>query len=138
MAARRFAITALVFLLAASAAHAQSDISGEWEMTTRVIGNTLAHRLTIKVEKGKLTGTVSRGKPTPITGTVAGDQVRFESKDPDGTVNHYEGRLSDGVLSGTVTYTGESWGGTPPGEWRAKRPAADKPAAARTLDFEPK
>jgi len=128
------------FQVAASIAWAQiatpSDLSGEWELTTNVLGNPLAHRLTLKVEKGKLTGSVSRGKQTPITGTVAGDLVRFEFKD-DGTVNRYEGRLRDGILSGTVAYSGESSGATPSGEWRAKRPAADKPASPRTLDYEP-
>jgi len=140
MRVRRLASVALAFQVALSIAWAQiatpSDLSGEWELTTNVLGNPLAHRLTLKVEKGKLTGSVSRGKQTPITGTVAGDLVRFEYKD-DGTVNRYEGRLRDRILSGTVAYSGESSGATPSGEWRAKRPAADKPASPRTLDYEP-
>ena len=74
----------------------------------------------------------------PVTGTVDGDRVRFEVKDRDGSTSAYDGRLKDGLLSGTVTFSGESWGATPPSPWSARRPAADKPVAPRTLDFEPK
>ena len=84
-----FAAAAAVSAAQGTPSPSPGDLSGEWEMTTVVLSNPLVHRLTIKVERGKLTGTVSRGKPTPITGTVAADQVRFESKDPDGTVENH-------------------------------------------------
>ncbi len=145
MRTRSLAILGVGLLLTTRAALAQintpsapSDLSGEWELTTDVLGNPLARRLTLKVERGKLTGTVSRGKSTPLTGTAAGDQVHFELKEEDGTVDHFEGRVRDGILSGTVSFSGEPWGSMPPGEWRARRPSAGRPAAPRTLDFEPK
>ena len=139
MSFRVLARMALVFLVAAplSAAPA-TDLSGEWELMITLFGNPLAYRMEVKVDGGKLTGSVSRGKPTPITGTVQGDRVRFEWKDPWGTLNQLEGRLEKGELSGTASFSGESPGLTPPMPWRARRAATDKPAAPRTLDFEPK
>jgi amidase len=136
---------ALVCLPAAGAAQAASvpepapaTLNGEWELITAVFGNTLSQRLHLHVEKGKITGSVYSGKSAPVSGKVDGDRVQFEFKDRDGTVNSYEGRLQDGSLSGTVTFSAESWGQTPPASWRARRAATDKPAAPRTLDFEPK
>jgi len=125
------------FALAAPAAEADAsaDLTGEWEMTTMVFGSPLAERMALAVENGKITGT-SSGRP--VTGTVEGDRIRFETKDRDGTVNSYEGRLEGGKLSGTATITQEPWGETPRLSWSAKRPAAGKPAAPRTLDYEPK
>lgn len=114
---------------------APGDASGDWEMTTIVFGSPLAERIVLKVEGGKISGT-SSGRP--ITGTVEGDRVRFETKDRDGTVNSYDGRLQNGALSGTATISQEPWGQTPPLAWTARRPAAGRPAAPRTIDFEPK
>jgi amidase len=135
---RPFTAAAAVCLLAAATSRAAApaaDVSGEWELTTMVFGNPLAERVTFSVENGKLTGT-SSGRP--VTGTVEGDRVRFETKDRDGTVNAYEGRLANGALSGTVTISQEPWGESPQLTWTARRPASGKPAAPRTLDFEPK
>src|SRR3982751_323141 len=72
------------------------DVSGDWEMSTVLFGNTLAERVHFDVEKGKLTGT-SSGRP--LTATLDCGQIRFETKDRDGTVNTYEGRLEGGRLS---------------------------------------
>src|SRR5689334_20946138 len=135
---RALAASAAACLLAAAGAHAAAPaagVAGEWEMTTMVFGNPLGQRVTFSVDGAKLTGT-SAGQP--LTGTVDGDRVRFETKDHDGTVNTYEGRLQDGRLSGTATITQEPWGQTPPLTWSARRPATGKPAAPRTLDYEPK
>ncbi len=142
MPLRLLASTVLVCLFAAGAAlgaavpvAAPVDVSGEWELATMVFGQPLAERLTLKVENGKITGTNS-GRD--VTGSVQGDVVRFEYKDRDGTLNAYEGRLRDGKLSGTLKVTSEPWGESPAMEWSARRPATGKPAAPRTLDFEPK
>ena len=143
MHSRVFAALALGVLLAATtetaaASPATGDVSGEWELTTRILGNPLHGRLTLNVEGGKLTGTLRAGRKRDVAGTVEGDRVRFEWKDRDGTTNSYEGRLQNGTLSGTVTFSGETWGGTPASTWSARRPPSNKPAAPRTLDFEPK
>jgi len=121
---------------------ASPDWNGEWELTTLFFGVPRAERLTLRVEKGKLTGTLRHGgKSLPVTGTASGDAVRFEYKDQDGSQNVYEGRrAADGGLGGRYTSTGgESWGDNPPLEWTARRAAdiSKRPSAPRTLDFEP-
>jgi len=134
MTLRSLASTMLVCLLAAAPVQAE-DLSGEWELTTMVFGQPLVERLNFKVENGKITGTSSG---TAVTGSVDGNRIRFEYKDRDGTDNLYEGRLQDGKLSGTLKVANEPWGQAPAMEWSARRPAVGKPAAPRTLDFEPK
>jgi amidase len=132
----RLALALFASALAAGAIGAPApDVSGEWEMTTMVFGNPLAERIVLKVEGSKISGT-SSGRP--ITGTVDGDRVRFETKDRDGTLNAYEGRSQNGALSGTATISQEPWGETPQLAWSAHRPATGRPAAPRTVDFEPR
>jgi amidase len=132
-----------VFAAAAALGQASGggSLTGEWELTTLIFGVPLSERLNLKVEKGKVTGSVRhRGKGVPISGRVDGETVSFEYKGDDGSRNLYEGRSQGAELAGRYTATGgESWGETPPAEWRARRAAAapDKPAAPRTLDFEP-
>jgi acetamidase/formamidase len=142
MSIRVAACVGLVCLLAIplAAAPPAADLSGEWILTVSLFGNPLAYRMDLNVDAGKLTGSVSRGKPTPITGTTEGDRVRFEWKDQDGTVNTFDGRLQKGELSGTASFSAEPYGATPPMSWRARRPApaSAKPASPRTLDFEPR
>jgi hypothetical protein len=146
MSIRRSVSISLIGLLSAVARAAEparpspSDASGEWQLTTVYFGEPIHDRLTLKAEKGKLTGSVARGGKTPVTGRVDGDRVRFEWKERDGQVNVYDGRLEEGAMSGTVTLSNEPWGETPPSPWRAIRPAPEsgKPPAPRTLDFEPK
>jgi amidase len=135
---------ALACLLAATAQAQKAPdagpatLSGEWILTTTIFGNPLDNRLTLTVEKGKVAGSLYRGRSRPVSVKVDGDRVRLELKDPDGETATYEGRLLDGNLAGTVTFSGESWGQTPPSEWHARRAATDKPPVPRTLDFEPK
>ena len=102
MSLRVFARLGWVCLLVAAplSAAPATDLSGEWELMVTLFGNPLAYRMEVKVDGGKLSGSVSRGEPTPITGTVQGDRVRFEWKDKDGTQNAFDGRLEKGELVG--------------------------------------
>src|SRR5262249_11828497 len=141
----RGAFIGIAFLLRALALGAAApapaaDVSGEWLLTTVWFGEPVAERLTLKVEKGKLAGSVRHGGVTPVTGRIDGDRVRFEWKEKDGQIFVYEGRLQDGTRFGTVTLANEPWGAPPPSEWRAVRPTpvSEKPSSPRTLDFEPK
>ena len=117
---------------------AAASLAGEWVLTTTIFGSVAGERLKLSVDQGKITGSIYQRKDVPLTGTVEGDRIRFEVKDQDGSTSAYDGRMKDGLLSGTVTFSGEPWGATPPSTWRARRAAVDKPAAPRTLDFEPK
>ena len=137
----RLACVVLVGLLASATVGAgggPADLSGEWVLTTTIFGAVSGERLTLSVEQGKITGSIYQRRSVPVTGTVEGDRVRFEYKDRDGSTSAYDGRLKDGILSGTVTFSGESWGATPASPWSARRAAVDKPPAPRTVDFEPK
>lgn len=115
------------------------NLTGEWELTTLVFGVPLAERLNLKVEEGKLTGFLRHhGKSLPIHGKVDGDALGFEYEGDDKSRNVYEGRLEGADLGGRYTSSGgESWGDSPPQDWLARRAAADRPPAPRTLDFEP-
>jgi acetamidase/formamidase len=115
--------------------------TGEWELTTLFFGVPLSERLTLRVDKGKVTGTLRhRGKNLPVTGRLDGETLVFEYAGDDGSRNLYEGRTQGAELSGRYTATGgENWGENPPAEWHARKAAAasERPAAPRTLDFEP-
>jgi acetamidase/formamidase len=126
---------------AAQPAAAPPGLSGEWVLTTITFGNERHERLKIRDEKGKLSGSIyRRGKNAPLTGKVDGENVQFEMKDSDGSKVVYAGKIAGEGLSGKVTVTGgDSWGDSPPADWRARRSAdeKDRPAAPRRLDFEP-
>ena len=120
----RLACFVLIGLMAVATARADNppaSLSGEWELTTTIFGSVSGERLSLSVEQGKITGWVYQHRRVSVTGTVDGDRVRFELKDRDGSSNLYEGRLQNGSLSGTVTFSGEGWGATPPSPWRARR-----------------
>ena len=137
----RLACFVLIGLMAGATAradHTPASLAGEWERTTSVFGSVSGERLSLSVEQGKITGWIYQHRRVPVTGTLDGDRVRFELKDRDGSSSLYEGRLQHGSLSGTVTFSGEAWGATPPSPWSARRFPTGKPAATRTLDFEPK
>ncbi|HEY1251104.1 MAG TPA: acetamidase/formamidase family protein [Thermoanaerobaculia bacterium] len=131
----------LTTALLGQAAAGSADWNGEWELTTLFFGAPLAERLRLEVDKGRVSGTLRhRGKSIPITGAAdPGGTIRFEYQDSDGSQNVYEGkRVADGTLSGRYTSKGgENWGEEPPSDWTARRAPSDRPAPARTLDFEP-
>ena len=111
-----------------------------WVLTTVVFGNERSERMDLKVEKGKVTGSVyHRRKRVPLAGKIEGAEIQFVIQQEE-TRSSYAGRIIEGGLSGKVTVTGgDTWGEEPPADWRA-RPAAserDRPAAPRILDFEP-
>jgi amidase len=111
----------------------------EWILTTDAFGNALHRRMVLKIEKGKISGWIYQGKRQPITGTADANGLRFEMKnDEDKTV--FTGKLAGEEMSGTVVSAGpDQWGEEPPAAWRAKRAVSEqeRPAAPRTLDFEP-
>lgn len=112
----------------------------EWQLSTTVFGNVLHRRMNLRIEKGKVSGWVFQGgKRVPFSGTADASGVRFETHDgEEKTV--YIGRMEGAEISGTAVSTGpDEFGEEPPSSWRAVRvtPERDRPAAPRTLDFEP-
>jgi acetamidase/formamidase len=119
----------------------------EWHMTRDAFGNELHQRMSVKIEKGRLSGWIFEGgKRVSFSGTSdAAGNVRFEMKDDDEKVT-FTGKLTSGAtpgaseMSGTSVTSGpDEWGESPPKSWRARRVVSekDRPASPRTLDFEP-
>ncbi|MDQ6675981.1 MAG: hypothetical protein M3Z09_01650 [Acidobacteriota bacterium] len=92
-----------------------ADISGTWNVTVEIQGNTGTPTFVLKQDGGKLTGTYSGmlGE-APVTGMVQGDQVEFsfeaKSDQVSGKVT-YKGTISGGKMKGTVML-GELGSGT--------------------------
>jgi len=126
------------FVLALLAA-APPSIEGEWLLTNDYFGNDYSTRLVLEVKGQAVSGTLARpGRKLPVKGTVQGIALRFEVEDGS-EKSAYAGQLVDGRLEGTVLLTGgDSPAKEPPHRWQARRFAADKPAAPRVHDFEPK
>jgi acetamidase/formamidase len=134
----RFLLVAILgFSTLAPEAPAPRD-ADEWILTTNFFGNELHQRMSLKIEKGKVSGWI-QSKRNSLTGTSDANGLHFETKDgEDKTV--YTGKITGDEISGTVVSSGPGqWGEEPPAPWRARRPVSEKekPAAPRTLDFEP-
>jgi amidase len=116
------------FLLTVVASMA-ADVSGDWEFSTKVLGDTIFARVNLKIDGNKLTGNLNELK---LEGTVHGEKVTFAATRPNGDAfGGFEGIVRGEQITGTAT-----WRKTEKVEWTAKRPAV-APAAPRTLDFEP-
>jgi amidase len=120
---------AAYFLLTSAAAMA-TDVSGDWEFSTKVLGDTIFARVNLKIDGNKLTGNLNELK---LAGTVDGEKVTFAATRPNGDAfGGFEGIVRGAQITGTAM-----WRKTEKVEWTAKRPVA-APTAPRTLDFEPK
>ena len=117
------------FLLAAATTLA-ADISGDWELSAKILGDTQYVRIALKADGNKLTGTLNELK---FDGTIDGNKLAFTAKRPNGdTFGTFEGVVHGDEITGTAL-----WRKTDKVEWTAHRPAT-APASPRTLDFEPK
>jgi acetamidase/formamidase len=117
------------FLLTAVTAMA-ADVSGDWEFSTKVLGDTIFARVNLKIDGNKLTGNLNELK---LEGAVDGEKVTFAATRPNGDAfGGFEGILRGEQITGTAM-----WRKTERVEWTAKRPAV-APSAPRALDFEPK
>jgi amidase len=116
------------FLLAAAAAMA-ADVSGDWQLTAKSLGDTIYARVTLKVDGNKLTGNLNELK---LEGTIDGNKLTFAATRPNGNAfGTFEGTLHGDEMSGTALFRM-----TEKAEWSGRRPPAP-PATPRTLDFEP-
>lgn len=116
-------------LLIAGVASA-ADVSGDWELSAKTLGDTIYARVTLKAEANKISGNLNELK---LEGTLNGNKLTFAATRPNGDAfGTFEGVVhSNGEMAGTAL-----WHKTEKVEWTAKRPAK-APAAPRTLDFEP-
>jgi amidase len=120
----------LASILLAAATTLAADISGDWELAAKVLGDTQYVRITLKTDGNKLTGALNELK---FDGTIDGNKLAFAANRPNGeTFGTFEGVVHGDEITGTAL-----WRKTDKVEWTAHRPAT-APASPRTLDFEPK
>lgn len=97
-----------------------ADVSGTWNATIEIQGNTGNPTFVLKQDGEKLTGTYSGllGE-APITGTIKGDQVMFQfevkSDQVSGTVK-YKGTVTGTTMAGTAAL-----GDLGEGTWKATK-----------------
>src|SRR5437764_8512656 len=102
-----------------------ADPTGTWKWTVERNGNVRETTLKLKVEAGKLTGTISGrdNTETPIDeGKVDGDEISFKvTREFNGNkiVQSYKGKLSGDTLKGKIE--SERDGQTQSRDWEAKK-----------------
>jgi acetamidase/formamidase len=121
--------TVLPGLLFAAGTLGAADLSGEWELASKYLGDTFYSRVTLKLEDEKLTGTLNEIK---LEGSCKEGSLVFSGKRPNGThFGDFTGTIKGEQLEGTA-----SWSGDRKVTWSAKR-AALPPNAPKVHDFEP-
>src|SRR4051812_42992037 len=111
--------------------HAQSGLTGEWEITFDSNQDTSTISVTFKQEGDKLTGTVNTqlSGPVPLTGTVKDDAVVFSASMAFQGLQLkliVDAKLKNGVLNGTVKFGGGA-------DFPCVGRRAPKPAASQTV-----
>jgi acetamidase/formamidase len=115
--------------LLARNAFALADLSGDWEVSAKSLGDTFYARLNLKIDQDKLTGTMNEIK---LEGTVKGADFSFIGTRPNGKrFGEFKGTTNGEGLEGTAV-----WFGDRNIDWMAKRPKTP-PATPQVHDFEP-
>src|SRR5262252_9062305 len=123
-------IAVLGVVLLASVARA-ADVSGDWELATKVLDDVTYARVALKVDGEKLSGTLNELK---LEGTIKGDDLTFTATRPNGQrFGEFKGRGNADELRGTVSGPGIPGGDT---TWTGKR-ARKAPGQPKTYEFEP-
>jgi len=119
----------LCSLLLAAGTVAAADLSGDWEYAGKYLGEISYARVTLKIEAGKLTGSLNELK---LEGSIKDGDLTFTAKRPNG--DHYgdfTGKVDGDKLEGTSVRPGDR-----KITWSARR-AAIPPPAPQVHDFEP-
>jgi acetamidase/formamidase len=123
--------TATLFILVMAVSASAADVSGRWEMTTRLLNDVNHARVTFTLNGEKLTGTLNE---LTLEGTVKGDEVTFVATRPTGErFGTFKGRVNGNDISGTASWPGF----TDDVAWLARR-VKERPAKAQMHHFEPK
>ena len=83
-------------------AQSTDPISGAWLITREVFGNTQFHKVTLKLENGKVTGAFASGKK--LEGTLQGNALHFIARDGFSTIE-CTGTVTGGTISGKFLET---------------------------------
>jgi len=126
------AMATIGLVLPLQAQEKKADPSGTWSWTTpaRGGGDPRKTTLTLKVEDGKLTGTIAtpgrqggQARETPIeNGKIQGDEISFTVTREFGNnkmVQKYSGKVSGDTIKGKVEF--ERNGQQTSRDWEAKR-----------------
>ncbi len=126
------------FLFAQSSSErTQSDPSGDWVLVTDAYGEKLSERLSLKLEKGELSGTILRDEGASVKGTLKGQELQFSFKESGGDQNEYKGRITGDTLAGEYTTIGAN-GDRTTGTWSARRIPARPSGGPHRVEFVPK
>src|SRR5436190_12847156 len=115
----------------------ESNPSGDWILITNVYGESLSERLTLKLEKSELSGTLFRDDGTALKGSLKGQEILFSFKESGGDQSEYKGRITGGALAGEYTSIGTN-GDRTTGTWSAKRIPARPSGGPHRVEFVPK
>ena len=99
------------------------DLTGTWEVTIEIAGQTGAPEFILKQQGDKLSGKY-KGQfgEADVTGKVKGNEVEFSFELEDGGKVVYSGTIEEAdVMKGKADYAGQA-----EGEWTAKRKKADE------------
>src|SRR6185295_3382654 len=96
------AILVCIGLAKLGPAQSTDPISGEWLITREVFGNTQFHKVTLKLENGKVTGAFASGKK--LEGRLQGNALHFIARDGFSTIE-CTGTVSGGKISGKFLET---------------------------------
>jgi len=98
------ALTALFLIAFANLTLAQSTdpIGGEWLITRVNFGETIYHRITLKLESGKISGAFASGKK--LEGTLQGNAIHFIARD-DFSIIECTATLTGDTITGKFAET---------------------------------
>lgn len=104
----------LALFIALALPVAAADLTGVWDVTVEIGGNTGNPTITLKQEGNSLTGTY-KGMlgEAPVKGTVDGAKVRWEfTAEMDGNkfTCVYAGVFDNGIIKGTIDFGGQAEG----------------------------
>ncbi len=104
----------LALFIALALPVAAVDLTGVWDVTVEIGGNTGNPTITLKQEGNSLTGTY-KGMlgEAPVKGTVDGAKVRWEfTAEMDGNkfTCVYAGVFDNGMIKGTIDFGGQAEG----------------------------
>jgi acetamidase/formamidase len=107
-----------------------NPIAGDWLMNLDVAGTPVNKVLTLKVDGGKVSGTLRGLGQSAISGTLDKGALRFTVQEDGKTYGEYEGALRGDQLSGTARVFHDQPEQRLPARWTARRlppPASGPP-----------
>jgi amidase len=113
----------------------EHELTGKWSVNADFWGTPLYFRMELKDEGGKLTGEFAGDK---MEGTVSGNTLHFLAKGEGGSTEECTASIKDGLLAGTIVFTGSENPEHPATHaFTANRAPERKAGAPRRHEFTP-